>query len=227
MHGVADDGTELVGTFQLERFQAHGGVLYAVGELTGALGTSAVTKNNVRIPVNGAAEPTTSAAGLVQAGAVLTMSLASFVASPLAARLGRERLLGGAVGLIALGSLVRGIAALPALVGGSVLVGFGIGTAGVLITGVVKEHLPERAGAVSGAYVVSMMIGATVSSAVAAGTGPGADDTVSALARSSRTNWWASLPRGITPAAANRPWRTTCTAQPPDSSRRAATRWLS
>ncbi|RZT84062.1 CP family cyanate transporter-like MFS transporter [Pseudonocardia sediminis] len=107
------------------------------------------------------------AAGLVQAGAVLTMSLASFTASPLAARLGRERLLGGAVGLIALGSLLRGIAALPSLVGGSVLVGFGIGTAGVLITGVVKEHLPERAGTVSGAYVVSMMIGATVSSAVA------------------------------------------------------------
>lgn len=110
---------------------------------------------------------TAGAAGLVQAGAVLLMSLGSFTASPLAARLGRERLLGGSVGLIALGSLLRGVAALPALVGGSVLVGFGIGTAGVLITGVVKEHLPERAGAVSGAYVVSMMVGATVSSAVA------------------------------------------------------------
>ncbi len=110
---------------------------------------------------------TSAAAGLVQAGAVLTMSLASFTAAPLAARLGRERSLGGAVGLIALGSLVRGVAALPALVGGSLLVGFGIGTAGVLITGVVKEHLPERAGAASGAYVVSMMIGATVSSAIA------------------------------------------------------------
>lgn len=107
------------------------------------------------------------AGGLVQAGAVLMMSLGSFVASPLAARVGRERLLGVTVALIGLGSLARGIAALPALVGGSVLIGFGIGTAGVLVTAVVKEHLPDRAGAVSGAYVVSMMVGATVSSAVA------------------------------------------------------------
>lgn len=79
VHGVADDGTELVGTFQLQRFQAHGGVLYAVGELTGTLGTSPVTKNNVRIPVNGAAEPTTSAAGLVQADAVPTPGACSIL----------------------------------------------------------------------------------------------------------------------------------------------------
>ena len=110
---------------------------------------------------------TAGAAGLVQAGAVLMMSLGSFVAAPVAARTGRERLLGIAVGSIAAGSLLRSVPALPALVGGSVLVGLGIGVAGVLITGVVKEHLPDRAGAVSGGYVVSMMVGATVSSAVA------------------------------------------------------------
>jgi MFS transporter, CP family, cyanate transporter len=43
-----------------------------------------------------------------------------------------------------------------ALIGGSVLVGLGIGLAGVLITGVVKEHLAERAGAATGGYVVAM-----------------------------------------------------------------------
>jgi CP family cyanate transporter-like MFS transporter len=110
---------------------------------------------------------TAGAAGLVQAGAVLMMSLGSFVAAPIAARVGRERLLGVAVGAIAAGSVVRSVPALPALVGGSVLVGLGIGVAGVLITGVVKEHLGDRAGAVSGGYVVAMMVGATVSSAVA------------------------------------------------------------
>ncbi|MDQ4119197.1 MAG: MFS transporter [Actinomycetota bacterium] len=110
---------------------------------------------------------TAGAAGLVQAGAVLMMSLGSFGAAPIAARIGRERLLGIAVGSIAAGSMVRSVPALAALVGGSVLVGLGIGVAGVLITGVVKEHLPDRAGAVSGGYVVSMMVGATVSSAVA------------------------------------------------------------
>src|SRR4051794_6724552 len=69
---------------------------------------------------------TAAAAGLVQAGAVLMMSLGSFVAAPVAARVGRERLLGIAVGAIAAGSLVRGVPALPALVGGSVLIGLGI-----------------------------------------------------------------------------------------------------
>ncbi len=110
---------------------------------------------------------TAGAAGLVQAGAVLMMSLGSFVAPSVAARVGRERLLGISVASIAAGSLLRSVPALPALVGGSVFVGLGIGVAGVLITGVVKEHLPDRAGAVSGGYVVSMMIGATVSSALA------------------------------------------------------------
>ncbi|MBC3190180.1 MFS transporter [Pseudonocardia sp. C8] len=106
-------------------------------------------------------------AGLVQAGAVLMMSAGSFGAAPLAVLLGRERLLGAAVGAIGAGSLLRAVAVLPALVVGSVLIGLGIGVAGVLLTGVVKEHLAERAGVVTGGYVVSMMIGATVASAAA------------------------------------------------------------
>lgn len=106
-------------------------------------------------------------AGLVQAGAVLMMSAGSFGAAGLAARIGRERMLGAAVATIAVGSLLRAVPVLPALIGGSVLVGLGIGVAGVLVTGVVKEHLADRAGAVTGGYVVSMMIGATVSSAAA------------------------------------------------------------
>ncbi|MFP5023131.1 MFS transporter [Pseudonocardia phyllosphaerae] len=108
------------------------------------------------------------AAGLVQACAVLMMSAGSFAASALAARVGRERLLGVAVATIGVGSLVRAVPVLGTLVVGSLLVGLGIGVGGVLVTGVVKEHLPERAGAVTGGYVVSMMLGATVSSALAA-----------------------------------------------------------
>ncbi|MBP2370830.1 MFS transporter [Pseudonocardia parietis] len=107
------------------------------------------------------------AAGLVQAGAVLMMSAGSFGAAAVAARIGRERLLGVAVAIIAAGSLLRAVPALPTLIGGSVLVGAGIGVAGVLLTGVVKEYLADRAGAVTGGYVVSMMVGATVASAVA------------------------------------------------------------
>jgi CP family cyanate transporter-like MFS transporter len=107
------------------------------------------------------------AAGLVQSGAVLMMAAGSFAGSAVGARFGRERALGAAVGLVALGSLVRGVPAVAALVGGSLLLGLGIGLAGVLMAGVVKEHLPARAGAVTGGYVVSMMVGATLAGAVA------------------------------------------------------------
>ena len=104
------------------------------------------------------------AAGLVQAGAVLMMALGSFFGPILGARFGRKPALGGAVGLVALGSAVRGVPVAVALVGGSVLVGLGIGVAGVLLTGVVKNHLGARAGAATGAYVVAMMVGAIISS---------------------------------------------------------------
>ena len=48
------------------------------------------------------------AAGLVQAGAVLMMAAGSFVGPALGGRFGRKPALGGAVGLVALGSAVRG-----------------------------------------------------------------------------------------------------------------------
>src|SRR5204863_267432 len=38
---------------------------------------------------------------------------------------------------------------------------------GVAITGVVRDHLPERAGAATGLYTVAMMAGATVASLTA------------------------------------------------------------
>ena len=106
-------------------------------------------------------------AGFVQAGAVVMMAAGSFAGPAVAGRLGLERALVAAVGLVAVGSLTRGVAAVLPLVGGSLLVGFGIGVAGVLLTGVVKEHLANRAGAVTGGYVVAMTVGASVASAAA------------------------------------------------------------
>ena len=105
-------------------------------------------------------------AGLVQAGAVLMMAVGSFVGPVLGVRFGRKPALGAAVGLVGLGSAVRGVPVTAALVGGSVLIGLGIGVAGVLLTGVIKNHLGARAGAATGAYVVAMMVGATLASAV-------------------------------------------------------------
>src|SRR5690349_5119630 len=95
------------------------------------------------------------------------MAVGSFAGAPVGARYGRKRALGAAVALVAAGSLVRGVPALPTLIGGSLLVGLGIGLAGVLVSGVVKQHLGAHAGAATGGYVVSMMIGATAASAAA------------------------------------------------------------
>lgn len=106
-------------------------------------------------------------AGLVQAGAVLAMAAGSFAGAPIAARIGSERALGAAVALVGVGSLVRGIPTTAALVSGTGLVGLGIGTAGVFLAGVVRTYFESRAGALTGGYVVAMMIGSTVSSAVA------------------------------------------------------------
>jgi len=107
------------------------------------------------------------AAGFVQTGAVLMMAAGSLAGPAAARRTGPERALVGAVGLVALGSFVRGVPAAVPLVAGSLLAGFGIGVAGVLLTGVVKEHLAARAGVVTGGYVVAMLVPATVASAMA------------------------------------------------------------
>jgi MFS transporter, CP family, cyanate transporter len=106
-------------------------------------------------------------AGLVQAGVVLMMGAGSFAAPALARRLDRERAAALGVAAIAVGTLVHGVPATVTLVAGSVAIGLGIGVTGVAITGVVRDHLPERAGAATGLYTVSMMGGATVASLTA------------------------------------------------------------
>jgi MFS transporter, CP family, cyanate transporter len=105
--------------------------------------------------------------GLVQAGAVVAMGVGSFAAPALARRVGRERAAALAMAVLAGGNLLRWAPATVALVVGSVLIGLGIGVTGVAITGVVRDHLPERAGAATGLYTVSMMGGATVASLTA------------------------------------------------------------
>ncbi len=106
-------------------------------------------------------------AGAVQTGAILAMAVGSLVGARVGAALGSTRALGASVGLVALGSGVRGIPATVPLALGTIMIGLGIGISGVLLTSVVKDRLADRAAAVSGAYVVAMMVGSTVVSAAA------------------------------------------------------------
>jgi CP family cyanate transporter-like MFS transporter len=103
-------------------------------------------------------------AGLVQSTALVAMGIGSFVAVRLSARYGRERAMTGAVAVLLAGSLLRYVPSLVALVVGSLGVGTGIGLAGVFLSGLVKEHLAQRAGLVTGLYVVSMLLGSTIAS---------------------------------------------------------------
>jgi len=106
-------------------------------------------------------------AGVVQAGTVLMMGAGSFAAPTLARRIDRERAAALGVVAVAAGNLARGLPATVALVAGSVAIGLGIGVTGVAVTGVVRDHLPERAGVATGLYTVAMMGGATVASLTA------------------------------------------------------------
>jgi hypothetical protein len=54
--GAAADGTVFNGTFELRRFQQRRGVFYAVGRLTGVLGTQLVNQR-VLLPVTSASNP--------------------------------------------------------------------------------------------------------------------------------------------------------------------------
>lgn len=106
-------------------------------------------------------------AGLVQAATILMMGAGSFAAPALARRTGREQAAALGVSAIALGTLTHGLPAAVPLLVGSLAIGLGIGVVGVAITGVVRDHLPDRAGAATGLYTVSMMGGATVASLTA------------------------------------------------------------
>jgi hypothetical protein len=63
VHGVADNGAVFDGTFELKRFDARDGVLYAVGKLKGSLGDGNV-RQNVRLPVTGAESVPNPATGI-------------------------------------------------------------------------------------------------------------------------------------------------------------------
>jgi CP family cyanate transporter-like MFS transporter len=100
-------------------------------------------------------------AGALTTLPVLCMSLFAPVGTRLARRLGRERALAGALGLLAAGTLVRGVApATPPLFAGTLLAGAGLAMASALLPGLVKAYFPDRAGTVTGVYTAALAGGA-------------------------------------------------------------------
>jgi CP family cyanate transporter-like MFS transporter len=107
-----------------------------------------------------------AAASLLTTLPVLCLGLFAPAAPLLAGRFGAERTILALLIVLALGTGLRGLATLPALLIGSVLAGGSIAIVNVLLPGLVKRDFPERAALMTGLFTMALCAGA----AVAAGT---------------------------------------------------------
>lgn len=108
-----------------------------------------------------------TASSLVTTIPLLTMGLASPLAPRLARRWGTEAVLCGALVLLAAGVGLRAAPPVVALFGGCAVVGTAIAMLNVLMPGLIKRDFPQRAAAMTALYSTAMILGATVSAAVA------------------------------------------------------------
>ena len=98
-----------------------------------------------------------TATGLLTTLPILAFGLLAFAVTPLALRLGIERVLGIGVALIAAGILVRSAGSIPAAFIGTTIAGAGIAAGNVLLPSLVKEEFPDRSGPMTSLYVTAMV----------------------------------------------------------------------
>lgn len=106
-----------------------------------------------------------SGASLLTTLPLLCLGLFAAPAPALARRFGPERSLLGALLLICLGTLLRGIGSLPMLFFASALAGAGIAVGNVLLPGLVKRDFSSRAAMMTGLYTLAICAGAASSAA--------------------------------------------------------------
>ncbi|QFU01856.1 putative transporter YycB [Halomonas sp. THAF5a] len=90
---------------------------------------------------------------------VLCLGAFAPLAPWLARRLGPENTLAGALLLLAGGLALRGVPAVVALYGGTLMVGAAIGVAGTLLPALVKRELPAGADLMTGVYTMALCLG--------------------------------------------------------------------
>ena len=110
-------------------------------------------------------------------------------AAHLAMRLGAERVIAALLVLLSLGTALRGVGTVPALLLGSALAGACIAVVNVLLPGLVKRDFPRRAAAMTGLYTMALCGGAAA----------GAGLTVP-LERHLDGAWWLALAAWAVPA---------------------------
>src|SRR6185437_10817697 len=102
--------------------------------------------------------PSGAIAGLA-ALPVLAFGVCSGVAAPLSRRYGEEWVLGGALGLLAAGLLLRGALPGSLLFPGTALAGAAIALLNVLLPSLIKRRRPHQAGLLIGLYLLSLSAG--------------------------------------------------------------------
>jgi CP family cyanate transporter-like MFS transporter len=103
---------------------------------------------------------TPSGGSLLTTLPVLCLGLFAPLAPRLARRFGSERTILGLMIVLACGTALRGLADLPALISGAIIVGAAIGIINVLLPGLVKRDFPHRAALMTGLYTMALCGGA-------------------------------------------------------------------
>jgi MFS transporter, CP family, cyanate transporter len=106
-------------------------------------------------------------AGVLSMLPLLAFAAVSPVAPGLARRIGLERSLGTALGVLAVGLALRWVPSVAMLFLGTALLGVGIGLINVLLSALVKRDYPDRAPALTGLYTTVMAALAMTGSGIA------------------------------------------------------------
>jgi MFS transporter, CP family, cyanate transporter len=110
-----------------------------------------------------------SVASLLTSIPVLCMGIFSPAAAKLGGCVGIERVLGGALVLIGMGTFLRLFAnSTLFLLSTAILAGLGIAATGPLLSGFIKQHFPHRVPMLISVYSVAMTMGAAIASGLSA-----------------------------------------------------------
>ncbi len=103
-----------------------------------------------------------TALGFITTLPLLAFGCLSLLAMPVGRRVGVERAVGLAVGLLGIGTLLRGAHSVAALYWGTALLGIGVALGNVLLPALTKTHFPLRSGAITSLYSTMMGLGSTL-----------------------------------------------------------------
>lgn len=134
------------------------GIVLFAGNLRPAVTSIASLLTEIRLDVG----LSSTMAAFLTAAPVVCFGLVAPFAPRLADRLGIERTLGLVLAAIVTGLVVRVGPSVLTLFAGTIIVGSAIAMGNVLLPALIKRDFPARAGAMTGAYVMSLQIAAAV-----------------------------------------------------------------